>query len=166
MCVWWHVVASAHAHSCCHCNPQLWSDNYFLATPHRVLLTTGAQSARPRYSVPFFFEPRLSARVAPVCLPPARRRERDAAAHREMQRLRAAHPQHGREARHSDGSGDTATRSARQRAGTTPAVPSFDSQASVVPHARAPRRMRPTDPVTYGEHMLRAFQKSFPRSSP
>jgi len=40
---------------------QRWSNNYFLATPHRVINT----SARVRYSAPFFLEPNLSTVVAP-----------------------------------------------------------------------------------------------------
>lgn len=45
---------------------QLWSNHYFLATPHRVLNST----SKVRHSVPFFFEPSLSTEVRPLDLPP------------------------------------------------------------------------------------------------
>lgn len=41
---------------------QRWSNNYFLATPHRVI----NNSQQTRYSIPFFFEPNLSANVSPL----------------------------------------------------------------------------------------------------
>lgn len=41
---------------------QIWSNNYFLATPHRVL----NQSLKTRYSIPFFLEPHLSTTVSPL----------------------------------------------------------------------------------------------------
>jgi isopenicillin N synthase-like dioxygenase len=44
---------------------QIWSNHYFLATPHRVLNS----SSRVRYSVPFFFEPSLTTEVSPLSLP-------------------------------------------------------------------------------------------------
>ena len=45
---------------------QIWSNNYFLATPHRVINV----SPQIRHSVPFFFEPNLSTVVSPLPLPP------------------------------------------------------------------------------------------------
>ncbi len=45
---------------------QLWSNNYFLATPHRVINT----SSRIRHSVPFFVEPLLSTVVTPLEISP------------------------------------------------------------------------------------------------
>jgi len=44
---------------------QIWSNNYFLATPHQVI----NRSRQVRYSVPFFFEPNLSTEVKPLILP-------------------------------------------------------------------------------------------------
>lgn len=44
---------------------QIWSSNYFLATPHRVL----SSSTRVRHSVPFFFEPSLTTEVKAIDLP-------------------------------------------------------------------------------------------------
>jgi isopenicillin N synthase-like dioxygenase len=41
---------------------QIWSNNYFLATPHRVINS----SKSIRHSVPFFFEPHLSTIVTPL----------------------------------------------------------------------------------------------------
>jgi isopenicillin N synthase-like dioxygenase len=41
---------------------QHWSNNYFLATPHRVINTSSAL----RYSAPFFLEPNLSTVVSPL----------------------------------------------------------------------------------------------------
>ncbi len=43
---------------------QIWSNNYFLATPHRVINV----SDQIRHSVPFFFEPNLSSVVTPLTL--------------------------------------------------------------------------------------------------
>ncbi|MDR3478438.1 MAG: 2-oxoglutarate and iron-dependent oxygenase domain-containing protein [Gammaproteobacteria bacterium] len=43
---------------------QIWSNNYFLATPHRVINS----STHIRHSVPFFFEPNLSTVVSPFSL--------------------------------------------------------------------------------------------------
>ena len=51
---------------------QMASGGYLLATPHRVL-----SSARPRVSVPFFYNPALAANVQPVALPPDLPWERD-----------------------------------------------------------------------------------------
>lgn len=45
---------------------QRWSNNYFLATPHRVI----NHSKQTRYSIPFFFEPNLSAHVCPLPINP------------------------------------------------------------------------------------------------
>jgi isopenicillin N synthase-like dioxygenase len=45
---------------------QLWSNNYFQATPHRVINT----SNRIRHSAPFFLEPCLDTRVTPLTLSP------------------------------------------------------------------------------------------------
>jgi len=44
---------------------QIWSNNYFLATPHRVINV----SEKIRHSVPFFFEPNLSTVVSPLNIP-------------------------------------------------------------------------------------------------
>jgi isopenicillin N synthase-like dioxygenase len=41
---------------------QIWSNNYFLATPHRVI----NRSKNIRHSVPFFYEPNLSTVVTPL----------------------------------------------------------------------------------------------------
>ncbi len=43
---------------------QIWSNNYFLATPHRVINT----ASRVRHSIPFFFEPNLTAKVSPLAI--------------------------------------------------------------------------------------------------
>lgn len=44
---------------------QIWSNNYFQATPHRVINT----SNKIRHSIPFFFEPNLSSVITPLDLP-------------------------------------------------------------------------------------------------
>jgi isopenicillin N synthase-like dioxygenase len=44
---------------------QHWSNNYFLATPHRVINTSSAI----RHSAPFFLEPNLGTVVAPLPIP-------------------------------------------------------------------------------------------------
>jgi isopenicillin N synthase-like dioxygenase len=44
---------------------QFWTGGAFRATPHRVLGGAIGQGA-DRYSIPFFFEPSLDARIAPV----------------------------------------------------------------------------------------------------
>ena len=41
---------------------QIWSNNYFLAAPHRVINS----SNKIRHSVPFFFEPNLTTEVTPL----------------------------------------------------------------------------------------------------
>lgn len=45
---------------------QIWSNNYFLATPHRVI----NYASEIRHSVPFFLEPNLSTQVRPLPLHP------------------------------------------------------------------------------------------------
>ena len=45
---------------------QIWSNNYFLATPHRVINL----SSQIRHSVPFFFEPNLATIVTPLAIAP------------------------------------------------------------------------------------------------
>ena len=54
---------------------QIWSQNYFLATPHRVLLASTSasssserSSSASRISLPLFYNPRLSAQITPVNL--------------------------------------------------------------------------------------------------
>ncbi|MBL8056966.1 MAG: isopenicillin N synthase family oxygenase, partial [Anaerolineales bacterium] len=39
-----------------------WSNGYFISTPHRVINRSG----RARYSCPFFFDPDMHSRIAPV----------------------------------------------------------------------------------------------------
>merc|ERR1712070_1250887 len=51
---------------------QLVTGGYLLATPHRVL-----SSLSPRVSIPFFYNPTLSANVSPVTLPSDLLWERD-----------------------------------------------------------------------------------------
>lgn len=41
---------------------QIWSDRFFLTTPHRVINST----AQVRYSAPIFFEPNLNTTVSPL----------------------------------------------------------------------------------------------------
>ena len=51
---------------------EMLSAGYLLATPHRVLLP-----ATPRMSIPYFFNPRLDSKVAPIELPPSLPWERE-----------------------------------------------------------------------------------------
>ncbi len=80
---------------------QVWTDNYYVATPHRVI--NRSPRGLSRYSVPFFFECDLDTLVEPA-----------------------------------------------------PLAPSYRS-------GQAQARCQP---MIYGEHLVRAFQRSFPFEPP
>jgi isopenicillin N synthase-like dioxygenase len=62
----WRDVPCASIPNTLVCNigeqAQIWSRGYFLATPHRVQLT----SSKTRISIPFFYNPRLEATITPL----------------------------------------------------------------------------------------------------
>ena len=48
-----------------------WTGGRIRATEHRVIGETAGGTNRARHSIPFFYEPRADARIAPLPLPPA-----------------------------------------------------------------------------------------------
>jgi isopenicillin N synthase-like dioxygenase len=49
---------------------EIWSDGYFVATPHKVT-NPPLCHGRPRYSIPFFMEPSLTSQIIPFPLSPS-----------------------------------------------------------------------------------------------
>lgn len=66
----WIDVPTHHGSSVWVCNlgeqAETWSRGYFRATPHRVLGNTSSHRRSTRISVPFFYNPNLSATMEPV----------------------------------------------------------------------------------------------------
>ena len=75
----WVDVTSHHGPSVLVCNigeqAELLSNGYFLATPHRVL--RNPSNTKERISVPLFYNPPLTATIAPITLPPSLPWERE-----------------------------------------------------------------------------------------